>query len=124
MPSFLGKAGVVDDPRLDRPMPLQRRQNQATHLGQNPFVRPRRVADEVQQGLMLGRYPSRRRHRRHRLDALAFTWHQQPEAVITQRHHPVGMTNRLDQAPDIRRKTRFTTVINETAHHTLGRRSK
>ena len=37
---LLGKAGVVDDPGLDRPVPLDRRQHHLAHLGQHLLVRP------------------------------------------------------------------------------------
>ena len=40
MLALLGESGVVDDPRLDRPVLLDRRQHQLAHLGQHLLVRP------------------------------------------------------------------------------------
>jgi hypothetical protein len=70
------------NPRLDRPGALDRRQHQRAHLGQHRRIRPWRVADEVEQRLVLRRHPRRRRHRRHRLDALALARHQQAKTVV------------------------------------------
>ncbi len=44
MDALLGEAGVVDDPRLDPPLRLDRRQDEPAHLGQNRLVRPSRLA--------------------------------------------------------------------------------
>jgi hypothetical protein len=38
MPALLGKARVVDDLSLDRPIPFDRRQNHLPDLRQHPFV--------------------------------------------------------------------------------------
>ena len=62
------------------------------------FVRPWSLANEVQQRLVLGRHPSRLRHRRHRLHALAFQRHQQAYAVIPQGNRTIGMTDNFDQS--------------------------
>ena len=72
VPPLLGKTGIVDDPGLDRPLPLDRRQHYLAHLAQNPLVRPAALTDKMQQRLVLCRRARRRRHRRHRLHALAF----------------------------------------------------
>jgi hypothetical protein len=40
--------GVVDDPRIDRPMALDCRQHHPAYFGQDSLVRPRRLADEMQ----------------------------------------------------------------------------
>ena len=53
MSALLGKTRVFDDPDLNRSMPLDRRQCQLTHLGQNLVIRPVPNADKVQQRLML-----------------------------------------------------------------------
>ena len=53
VPPLLGKARVVDDPRLDRPMALDRRQHHLAYFGQDSLVRPSRLADKMQQRLML-----------------------------------------------------------------------
>jgi hypothetical protein len=49
VPTLLGKAGVVDDPGLDRPAALDGRQGQLTNLGEHRLIRPGGLADEVQQ---------------------------------------------------------------------------
>ena len=49
MPALLGKARVVEDPRLDRTVPLHRRQDIGAHLGQHGCVRPLRLPHEMQQ---------------------------------------------------------------------------
>ena len=49
MPSLLGKARIVDDPRLDRSVTLDRRQHHLTHLGQHRRIRPPTLANEMQQ---------------------------------------------------------------------------
>ena len=41
MLALLGKAGVVDDPGLDRAMPFHRRQHHLAHLREHLLVRPR-----------------------------------------------------------------------------------
>jgi len=117
MPALLRKPGIVDDPRLDRPAAFNGRQHQVAHPGQYPLVRPRRVADEMQQRLVLRRHPGGRRQRRHRLDALALSRHQQPEAVIVQRRRPVSMADHLNKPLDIDRKARFTPITSQVVHH-------
>ena len=67
----LGKARVVDDPCLDRPLPLHRRQYHLADLGQHFLVRPGRDTDKMQQRLVLRRRSRRGRLRGHRLHALA-----------------------------------------------------
>src|SRR4051794_20083402 len=79
---FLRKAGVVDDPGFDRAAAFDNRQDQLLYPAENPLVRPRRVGDEMQQQLVLGQTPGRGRHRRDRLDALAFAWQQQAQTII------------------------------------------
>src|SRR5215217_6359518 len=68
--AFLRKAGVVDDPGLDRAAAFDDRQGQLLYPAEHPLVRPRRVGDEMQQRPVLGRDPGRRRYRCDRLDAL------------------------------------------------------
>src|SRR4051794_4283100 len=55
MTAFLRKAGVVDDPGFDRTAAFDDRQGQLLDPAENPLVRPRRVGDEMQQRLVLGR---------------------------------------------------------------------
>jgi len=54
MNAFLGEGRVVDNPSLDLPLRLDRRQDQFARLGQNRLVRPRRLTDQMQKRLMLG----------------------------------------------------------------------
>ena len=90
------------------PLRLDRRQDEFAHLGQNRLVRPSRLTDQMQQRLMLGRNPSRRHDRRHRLDALALAGHQQAGAIILERPRPVLAAQNCRQGIDILSKTRFT----------------
>ncbi len=110
MMALLAERRVVDDPRLDRPMRLDRRQHQLAHLGQHHLVRPRRLADEVHQRLMLGRHPRGRRHRRQRLHALALHRQHQPRAVVAKRAYPVGVADHAPQTFHIGRKPRLHRV--------------
>src|SRR4029077_21030071 len=61
--------------------------------------------DKMQQRLMLSRRSTRRRHRRHRLNALAFARHHQPAAVVPQQLDPVGVADHPGQSLDVARKT-------------------
>jgi hypothetical protein len=38
MPPLLGKARVIDDPRFNQPMPLDRRQHHLAHFGQDILI--------------------------------------------------------------------------------------
>src|SRR5690348_1506918 len=49
MLALLRKARVIDDPRLNRTMLLDLRQNHVSHFCQNRFVRPASFANEMQQ---------------------------------------------------------------------------
>src|SRR6202021_948253 len=53
MPPLLGKARVVDDPRLNRAVTLDPRQHHLSHLPQPLRVGPTYLADKMQQELML-----------------------------------------------------------------------
>ena len=57
VPPLLCKAGIINDPSLDRAVALQLRQHHLAHLGQNVLVRPGRLTDKMQQRLMLCRRP-------------------------------------------------------------------
>jgi hypothetical protein len=69
--AFLRKADVVDDPDFDCATAFDERQGPLLDPTENPLVRPRRVGNKMQQRLVLGQDPRRRRYRRDRLDALA-----------------------------------------------------
>src|ERR1700720_3006144 len=85
MLTLLGKAGVGDDPGLDRTVPLHLGHHHLANLGQHLLVRPLSLTDEMQQRLMLRRRAMRRRDRRHRLHALALARHQQTGTIVPQR---------------------------------------
>src|SRR5271168_3693714 len=119
MSPLLGKARVIDDPGLDRPAALDRRHDQFAHLGQNRRVRPRCVADKMQQLLVLSRHSRRRRHRRYRFHALALTWHHKPQAIVPQRCCPVRVTNDAHKSLDIGRKPRLTVPCPTEIHPSL-----
>ena len=53
MNAFRRKAGIVDNPRRDLVLRLDRWQNQLAHFGQDRLVRPSRLADQMQKRLML-----------------------------------------------------------------------
>jgi hypothetical protein len=104
MMAFLRKAGVVDDPGFDRAAAFDDRQGQFLYPAKNPLVRPRRIGEEMQQRLVLGRDPGRRRHRRDRLDALTLSRQQQAQAIIAQRRRPIRVPNHLGERLDIGRE--------------------
>jgi hypothetical protein len=117
---LLQETGVVDDPRLDRPVPLHPRQHHLAHLGQNRLVRPTPFADKMQQRLMLRRHPRRRRYRSDRLHAFAFTRHHQAHAVVAQRPSSVLVANHAHKALDILSKSRFTAIGSSMIHLSLS----
>src|ERR1017187_923135 len=119
VPPLLGKAGVVDDPCFDRPVTLDLRQHHLAYLGQHLLVRPRGVADKMQERLVLRRRPLGRRHRRHRLDALALARQHQANAIISKWPCSVSMTNYAHHPLDIPRKPRFTVVRCSETHLSL-----
>jgi len=102
--ALLRKSGVVDDPGLDRAALFDDRHGQLLDPAENPLARPRRVGEEMQQRLVLGRDPRRRRHRRDRLDALALARQQQAQAIITQRLRSIRMPDHLGKRLDVDRK--------------------
>ncbi len=70
---------------------------------------------------MFRRDPRRGHQGGHRLDALALTWHQQPEAVIPQGPLPIGMTDHLDQSLGIGPEpfSLITCPLIHDSHHPL-----
>src|SRR3954447_1771438 len=102
--AFLRKAGVVDNPGFNRAAAFDDRQDQLLYSAENPLIRPRRIGEEMQQRLVLGRDPGRRRYRRDRLHALALARQQQAQAIITQRLHPIRMPDHLGERLDIGRE--------------------
>ena len=117
MPTLLGKAGVVDDPRLHRPSRRHRRQSRLACCPQQRRLVPRRLADEVQQRLMLGRRPVGAQPRRHRLDTLTRPRQQQPRAVRAERPNPVSMPQRPRQPRQVSREPLFATVARPPKIH-------
>jgi len=106
--SFFGKARIVDDPGLDRPVALDLGENHLADFDQDLLVRPRRVANKMQQRLVLGRHPGRRRHRRHRFHTLAFPRQHKSQTIIPQRPRPIGVAKNACYPIDVSRKSRFT----------------
>jgi len=86
---------------------LDARQNQLANLAQDRLVRPGRFADQMQKRLVFGRDACRRNNRRHRLDALAFAGHQQPDTIIVQGLGPIGVPDHFNKSLDIGIKTRL-----------------
>ncbi len=107
MAALLRKAGIVDDPGLDRPTAQDHRQHHLPHFGQHLLIRPATLADKVQQRLMLRRGSLRRRHRSDRFHALASAGHQQPRAIIPKRPRPVRVADHADKTLNVSRKARF-----------------
>src|SRR5215203_6276708 len=68
---------------------------------------------------MLSRSSSRRRDRRHRLDALALHRHHQPGARVTQWPSPIRVPNHADKTIDIPRKSRFNPLRATETHPNL-----
>src|SRR5271154_6991701 len=116
MLALLGKAGVVDDPGLDRTVPLHLGHYHLANLGQHLLVRPLSLTDEMQQRLMLRRRAMRRRDRRHRLHALALARHQQTGTIVPQRALAVLVADHTRKPLDIPRKSRFTVVSLSVIH--------
>jgi hypothetical protein len=96
--SFLGKAGVVEDPGSDRPMPGQCRQHLLAHCREHSRIIPRGLGDEVMQGLVSCLDMPRIEAGGHRFDALALARQQQASAIAAQRIDPVGVTDLLGKS--------------------------
>jgi hypothetical protein len=65
---------------------------------------PRRIGDQMVQGLMRTAHVVERQTCSHRLDALALSPQQQTRAVLHQRSLPVGMPRGLRQAIEVSRR--------------------
>ena len=116
MPPLLGKPGVVDDPGFNRPVTFDLRQHHLAHLGQHSLVRPTRIADKMQERLVLRRRSLWCRHRSHRLYALALARQHQANAIVTQRSSTIRMANHAHQPLDISHKPRFTVICCSEIH--------
>ncbi len=119
MPALLRKAGIIDDPGLDRPLPLDLRQHHLAYLGQNRLVRPMSLAHKMQKRLVLRRHPRRRRYCRQRLHALALTRHHQPGAIVPQRLRTIRVPNHAHKPLDILSKSRFNRPRSSMTHRSL-----
>jgi hypothetical protein len=115
--ALLGERRVVDDPGLDRPVPLDLRHYHPLHLGQHRRVGPRGVGNEMQKLLVLRRHAGRRRHRRHRLHASAPLCRQQPRAIALQRPRPIRMPDHARQTINVRHEPSFTLLQDLMATH-------
>jgi len=112
VPALLGEGRVIDDPDLDRAVPLDLRRCHLAHLGQHPLVRPGRVGNEMQQPLMLRRNLGRRRHRRHRFHALAAFRSYKANAIIVHRRRSIRVPDHARQYPDVLLEPRCTILRN------------
>ena len=97
-------------------MTLDLGQHHLAHLGQHFLVRPPRIADKMQERLVLRRRSLRCRDRRHRLDALALARQHQADAIVAQWPGTIRMTNHTNKPLDISRKPRFTVVCCSEIH--------
>src|SRR5262249_62199101 len=116
---LLGAARVIDDPHLDRPVALHRGQHKLAHLAQHLLVRPLRLADKMQQRLVLRRHTLGRRYSRHWLNALALAGHHQTYAIIPQRCCPIRMPEYARKSLDISGKSRSTVTNRSETHASL-----
>ena len=105
MPAFLGKAGIINDPRYDRSVLLHRWQDLLAHIIQQCLVTPGRLGHQMVQGLPRGLHIVRPESRGHRLDALSLTGQQQPFAVVLQRRVSIFVSRGGRQALYICRET-------------------
>src|SRR5277367_2774748 len=90
--ALLGKAGVVDDPRLDRFVTRYGWQDTLAHTAQHRLIRPRRLGHKVQQRLVLRRGSLRRSHCCQWFDALAALRRQQTDTVVREWLHTVSVS--------------------------------
>jgi hypothetical protein len=105
MLALLGERRIVDDPGFDRAALRHRRHHQFAHFRQHPFIRPRRIGDDVLELLMLLRYVLirfRLGRCRHRLHAAPAHRHQQPGAITHHRPHAVRMPAHLRHFAKVR----------------------
>jgi len=89
--TLLGKTGIVDDPRFDRSLTLNRRRTISPTLANTFSSDQGDWPTKCMQRLVLRCRPIWRRYRRHRLDALTLARHYQAQAIISQWAGPVHM---------------------------------
>jgi hypothetical protein len=106
--ALLGKAGVVDDPGLDRAMLLDQGQHLGPDHAKHGRVGPVGLGDQVVQRLVGGLDPPGLNPRSHGLDALALARQQQAGAIPPGRADAVGMTESRAQRLDIAFKPQLT----------------
>jgi hypothetical protein len=91
--AFLGYAGVVDDQRPDRAVPLHDGKHAGAHRHEHRAARPVGLCYEVMQRLMRRRLHTFRLHARsHRLDAVAIAGQQESRTVRLELRHAIGVT--------------------------------
>ena len=117
--SLLGKAGVIDNPSLDRAVRFEAWKHNLAHLRQHLFVRPIRLADKVQQRLVLGRGPIRRRYCGDRLHALALARAHKPCAIIPQRPPACRVPDNTPYFVNVCPKSRLTLTNAMEIHRSL-----
>jgi hypothetical protein len=121
--ALLGKARVVDDPRFNRMIALDNRQDLLANAGHKCRIRPAALSDKMQQGLVLGRYPVRPHDRRQRLHRLALQRQKQPRAIVPQRLRPIRMADHPDKAINIRLKHKIPVIRHAKAPRSPQRRA-
>jgi hypothetical protein len=119
MAALLGKAGVIDDPCLDRFLPGDRWQHMLTHTAQHRLIRPRRLRHKVQQRLVLRRGSLRRSHRRQRFDTLAALSRKQTDTVVREWPYAVSVSQHGCQTCRVLLETRLRAGSIVKIHPTL-----
>src|SRR5262245_5138650 len=94
---LLGESRIIDDPGLNRYVPVPLRYHDVTYVDLLELVRPTSSADNMQHRLMLRRNTRRRRDRRHWFHALAFKRQQQAYAIGLQRRHAIRVADDTSQ---------------------------
>ena len=97
MTALLGKPGVVDDPRLNRLIAGDRWQDTFAYPRQYRLIGPGCLRHKVEQRLVLRCGSLRRSHCRQWFDTLAALGRQQPDTIVLERPHPVGMAQHRRQ---------------------------
>jgi hypothetical protein len=95
--ALLGKAGVVENPGLDRSHMLEGGQNVLAHHGEHGRVAPCRLGNQVRERLVGGLNMLPIEPGRHRFDPLARSRQQQAGTVAAQRVAPISMADHFTQ---------------------------
>ena len=107
VPALLGKAGIIDDPGLDRALALDDRQDRGADLSQQRGIGPLTVGHEVVQRLMGGLNARRGDLGRHRLNAFARAREKETGAVGLERCDAIRMAKDVREGADVGGKARL-----------------